>query len=256
MKICFLIDINLPSIPYTQREFTNSLPNVEGIHEFPLHIEKKTSKSNIFNPLRMNITELLQQYPDKVLNLAYPKAYPNGTFDPKNIKGIVLGCDPSNFSNNGKTVELETVFGISGKGQDKRYFKGVLDNLKQIGLLLENMYVQNLCQNYFYAITSENEIWEEVAKLWAVSLKKELTDLKIPENVPVFLTSEKLYHVLLKEGKEKHKAKDLYTNPTLTPIKAGDNLLGRPLIPLYRHYAYNLDKWKDYVAHIKQQIPQ
>ena len=45
---------------------------------------------------------------------------------PDKFKAFVLGCDPSNNSDNGKRVDLEYVFGI---GQDVRYFRDILANL-------------------------------------------------------------------------------------------------------------------------------
>jgi len=52
--------------------------------------------------------------------------------DLKKVKAILLGADPSNKSDNGKTVQLEYVFGIGGK--DQRYFMGIEKNLAALGL--------------------------------------------------------------------------------------------------------------------------
>jgi hypothetical protein len=57
-------------------------------------------------------------------------------FNPAKIKALVLGCDPTNFSDNGKPVELTYVFGI---GQYHRYFFDILYNLQLLGLHLEDL---------------------------------------------------------------------------------------------------------------------
>lgn len=198
----------------------------------------------------MTIKELEKLFPGKILPFDYPKPYPNENPDTKKIKAIVLGCDPSNFSKKGGiTKELETVFGISGIGKDGRYFSGILRNLKLLGLSLDDIYVQNLCRNYFSRETAKNSDWNAAAKHWAISLKKELDELKLPKSIPVFLTAKHLYEALLKENTKKYKPQDIYENPLLIPINHNDNILERPLIPLYRGgtgNAYGLDKWENY----------
>jgi hypothetical protein len=201
----------------------------------------------------MTIEVLNTKFPGKILSLPYPKPFPAGEIDATKIKAIVLGCDPSNFSKkDGSTKEIETVFGIEGKGKDKRYFHGILINLELLGLSLENIYVQNLCRNYFTQETTENSIWLQAAKLWAESLGKELHELGIPASVPVLLTSKDLYDVLLKDNARKYTPKELYTDPSLVPVKRHENLLGRNLIPLYRgggNY-YDLKNWHGFTGRI------
>lgn len=183
----------------------------------------------------MNLEDLEKLFPGKILHLEYPRAYPREIKNTIAIKGIVLGCDPSNFSmKDGSTKLLETVFGIEGKGKDKRYFAGVLENLEQVGLTLDNIYVQNLCRNYFYKVTNDNPIWISAARHWCNTLKKELDDLKIHNNTPIFLTAENLYLSLIKENVKRIQPKEFYQNPDLIPINKNDNYLDRLLIPLYR----------------------
>lgn len=201
----------------------------------------------------MTYNELKQLFPDKILPLAYPNAYPLAISDPLAIKGIVLGCDPSNFSKKDKsTKQLETVFGIEGKGKDKRYFNRILKNLNHINLSLENIYVQNLCRNYFTMETAKNTFWITAARLWATTLKKELQILQIQNSVPVFLTSKYLYHALLLDDIKKYSPNELYSKPELIPINSDDNYLERPLIPLYRGGVgkYDLEMWPDYLKRI------
>jgi len=196
----------------------------------------------------MQIEELNRLFPNKILPYEYPKPYPSKGFNPTLVKAIVLGCDPSNFSNNGETNQLETVFGIEGVGNDGRYFAGILKNLNEVGLTLTDIYVQNLCRNYFYKETKKNDIWFQAAALWRKTLKDELNQLGIPPCVPVFLTAEELYRALVNEKHTVRQCKEFYQTPELIPIKPNENHLERPLIPLFRGGAgyYNLKNWENY----------
>jgi len=196
----------------------------------------------------MQIEELNRLFPNKILPYEYPKPYPSKGFNPTLVKAIVLGCDPSNFSNNGETNQLETVFGIEGVGKDGRYFAGILKNLNEVGLTLTDIYVQNLCRNYFYKETKKNDIWYNAAALWRKTLKDELNQLGIPQRVPVFLTAEELYRALVNEKHTLRQCKEFYQTPELIPIKPSENHLERPFIPLFRGGAgyYNLKNWENY----------
>jgi hypothetical protein len=195
----------------------------------------------------MELKNLKNHFGDKILDMPYPKPYPATIENPKKIKAIVLGCDPSNFSDKGKTKELETVFGIIGKGKDGRYFGGIKSNLKELNLCMDYIYVQNLCRNYFDKETAKNKIWMDAAKLWRVTLKKEIDKL-FDSKVPVFATSEKIYHALINDDAPKYKPIEIYSNPEIIPFK--NNFLERPLIPLYRHHAYSMKKNPEYKKRI------
>jgi len=196
----------------------------------------------------MQIEELNRLFPNKILPYEYPKPYPNKDFNPTLVKAIVLGCDPSNFSNNGETSQLETVFGIEGVGKDGRYFTGILKNLNEVGLKLTDIYVQNLCRNYFYKETKKNDIWYDAAAHWRKTLNEELNQLGIPQSVPVFLTAEELYRALVNEKHTARQCKEFYQTPELIPIEPSENYLERPLVPLFRGGAgyYNLKNWENY----------
>ena len=203
----------------------------------------------------MEIKELKKEFGKKViLDYDYPKPYPEKIEDPSKIKAIVLGCDPSNFSDNGKTRALEYVFGIVGKGEKSGYFDKIEENLNIVGLTIKDIYVQNLCRNYFNEITSKNLIWEEAANLWVKSLKNELNSLNIPEPTPVLLTAGELLRFLVYKEKQKKEFKDYYNSSVHVPLAKEDNLLNRPLIPFFRggHGYYYLSKWPDYAKHITQ----
>ena len=83
-------------------------------------------------------------------------------FNIKRIKAIVLGADPSNFTDNGNTKVLTKAFGI-GDGEPG-YFRDILKNLKRIGLSLEDIYVDNLIQVYLNSETSKNTDWNKIAQ--------------------------------------------------------------------------------------------
>lgn len=169
-------------------------------------------------------------------------------FNPKQVKAFVLGCDPTNFSDKGSTVILDYVFGI---GQGNRYFKDILRNLNQIGLHLEDIYIQNLIPDYLEEETSRNRHWQAKAKGFISERKKEFDRIDKKGEKPVFLTSEVLYEVLLLPGESKIKATELYSFKGTIPIPPEDNMLQRPLIPLYRHQNYILRKHPNYLKHIK-----
>jgi hypothetical protein len=170
-------------------------------------------------------------------------------FNPTKIKAFVLGCDPTNFSDSGKPVELNYVFGI---GQDHRYFSDILSNLQLLGLHLENVYVQNLVTEYLDKETGKNENWEAAAEHYVASRKEEFDKVDPTGEIPVFLTAERLYNFLLNDGEKKWNASELYALKTEIPIPPDANKLGRPLIPLYRHFSYKLGKWLEYSEEINK----
>ena len=196
----------------------------------------------------MDISLLKNILKDHVVDLPYPFPYPAKVENPAYIKVIVLGCDPGNFSNtDGTTAALEYVFGITGEGKDGRYFAPIIRNLKELGLSLQDIYVQNLCRNYFTKETSKNPVWMEAAKIWKPYLKKEL-DTLFPPYVPVFLTSEKIYHALIND--ERYSPAEIYAKPELVPFRK--NFLQRHLVPLYRHHKYTLKNHIPYKNRILQ----
>lgn len=172
-------------------------------------------------------------------------------FNPAKIKAFVLGCDPTNFSDNGKPVELTYVFGI---GQDHRYYSDILSNLQLLGLHLEDLYIQNLVTEYLDQETGKNKNWEAEANKHLAARKTEFDNLDPTGHIPVFLTAERLYSFLLKDGEKKWKASELYALKTEVPIPPAANKLGRPLIPLYRHFRYILMKWPDYSNKLKKYL--
>jgi len=156
-------------------------------------------------------------------------------FNKSKIKAFVLGADPSNFSDHGKTVYLDTVFGI-GSG-DHRYFEGILRNLKEIGLGLEDIYVQNLVQEYLPDETSKLKDWEKYADKWVHISKSEFDDIDKSCKTPVLVTAERIMKYLFSETPP---VEEIYNGNIEIPFN--DNKLSRPLIPFYRHPKYSLNE--------------
>lgn len=66
------------------------------------------------------------------------------------IRAIVIGADPTFEKDNGK---FKVVFGLDD--ENSIFFKSILDNLQEIGINLDNIYVQNLIKTYFKSETSK-----------------------------------------------------------------------------------------------------
>jgi hypothetical protein len=165
--------------------------------------------------------------------------------NPEGVKAIVLGTDPS--TKDGKRFDY--VFDLNPLNPgDHRYFKNIEDNLNAIGLNIGDIYVQNVCQNYFLKETKEQEtIWKQAADIWTPNLKKEL-DGNFHQNIPVIVTAEIILEVLLERDQTPHEPDDIYKCRCEIPYLEKINKLNRTLIPLYRHHRYSLKniEWNEY----------
>lgn len=160
------------------------------------------------------------------------------------IRAIVLGADPSNTTYNKR---FEFVFGLEKK--NSQYFKGIESNLNWLGLSLDDIYVQNIIQNYFKVETSKNKQWFECALLWLEYLKREL-DERFDRNIPVFVTSWEILKVLVgKEVIKKYSAHSIYVDGKV--FDKNENYMGRKVICLFRHRKYELKKWSKYLVYSK-----
>ena len=75
--------------------------------------------------------------------------FPNPYRPTDNPVAIVLGADPTYIPKGEENpVSFAVVFNLS-EVNDKRFFGSIEGNLSQIGLTKEQIYVQNLCRNYF-----------------------------------------------------------------------------------------------------------
>lgn len=158
-------------------------------------------------------------------------------YDISHIKAIVLGADPSNFSERGKTKKLTHVFGI-GSG-DPRYFRDILANLEAINLSIFNVYIQNLIPCYLPEETSKYKDWEIKAKEYLPQLINDLDSIDKKRRIPVLVTAERVMKFLVVN--KLPKAKDIYQLKT-KDLVFKDNKLGRVVIPFYRHKNYNIEK--------------
>jgi hypothetical protein len=163
--------------------------------------------------------------------------------NPNNIKAFVLGCDPTAKDKSSIRKDFQFVFDI---GNDNRYFAAILANLNLLGISLEEIYVQNLVTDYQKEETAKNKEWQKKAEKEIPFRRQEFDSFDPSFTIPVFITSAHLYKALINPSEKVYTAKELYTNENLTPIKAEQNKLKRPLIPLFRHFAYNLSKHDEY----------
>ena len=168
----------------------------------------------------------------------------------KDVRAIILGADPSNPQD--KTFEY--VFGLE-RGDKSPYFQKILGNISNINLNLDNIYVQNLCKNYFTEVTDDNDLYNEIAeKYWLPQLKYELDSLFAP-NIPVLVTAWKVLEVIAPAAEKYAKAKNKIYNNSVVFL---DNRLSRPVFALFRggNNYYNLAKseFANYSALLKNYI--
>ena len=161
------------------------------------------------------------------------------------IKAIVIGADPTYLQDNGK---FDTVFGL--ENPDSKFFNIILDNLNEIGLSLNNIYVQNLIKSYFRLETSKNKIWSHSALLWLENLKREI-DAQFGREIPIIATAEIILKTMVyREYTDGMTAEKIYKQKIV--FSPEQNYFGRNLIALFRHHEYRLTKWQSYADHIKR----
>lgn len=188
---------------------------MESVHHFFTEIN---SFPELVKSCRLDITTL-------------PEAY-NGK---NNIKSILLGADPTNkgVKNNKGIKELDTVFGISSEFE-RDFFSPQLTNLRHLGLAKDDLYIQNLCRNYFVEETSKNKHWNDIAQLWIKYLRQEL--IKHNKELPILVTAEKILHAIVPN---KISARELYIHPE-KHLPFFSESLGRNVYPLFRNPKYYL----------------
>lgn len=211
------------------------------------------------------LTKLTELFPGQIdSSKKFPKPYWKEENGADKVKAIYLGCDPTNKA---KNIQFDYAFahGTSDSGFEK-FINLHEKQLKSIGLSWDDVYTQNLCQNYFTEETSKNKIWKDVAKeFWIQELNTELDSL-FGKDIPVLLTSQLLLDVLLNDdllenGKRpaRFDAMELYTRKKDFTISSEQNKLGRPLIAVYRgrnpktgqSYMFLKDQHSEYANRIK-----
>lgn len=189
----------------------------------------------------------------------YPKLKPACRFDitdlPKSFlgikktKAILLGADPTNngIKNDPGLKKLDYVFGINSVFE-QFFFNPQMVNLKAINLSKDDLFIQNVCCNYFVEQTSGNKFWKETAKLWLPYLKEELS--KFDKKIPVLVTAEKILGLFYHDVPSATEIYSLEINPCFY-----SDYLEREIYPLYRHPKYLLSKnWEQYRTYLIQRI--
>lgn len=98
------------------------------------------------------VKRLVNEYPELISTaFTLPKAHRGQG----NIMAIVLGADPTHIVDR-KPIEMKVVFDLD-QPEKSPYWRSININLQQIGLTLDNLYVQNVCRNYFTCETSQNK---------------------------------------------------------------------------------------------------
>ena len=192
------------------------------------------------------LKKLKTDYPNLVMDWhPFPKTYRGS----EEIKAIILGADPTRIVA-GRPQPMVTVFEIHK--EDSPYFRSIRKNIDLVdGLSMDNVYVQNFCRNYFSAETSKNSNWADIARsYWGEFLAEELNNMFDPR-VPVLATTEFILKAILNNGKADN-ASNIYRNCVTIP--GTDNLLGREIIPFYRHYQYSLEKWDGYRKYLSERF--
>lgn len=171
-------------------------------------------------------------------------------FKGKHVKAILLGADPGTMNNQ----KFEYVFKLE-IGDSSPYFKQFIPNLQTVGLSLDNLYVQNLCRNYFDCDTmSHQKDWMNCAQLWVDSLKEELDAFDPRRALPVLISAYVILQALC--SGECEKPDFYYSNHVF--VDKNQNLLGRTLIPFFRGGAgkYRLvqKQWTAYTKKIREEL--
>jgi len=162
------------------------------------------------------------------------------------IKAILLGTDPGNQVK-GETKHFIKVFGL--ENANTPYFTQISSNIRLLNNLgIENIYVQNVCKNYFNCNAYNNPHWLSIARdIWLPLLKNEL-DYLFDRQIPVLLSTELILNLIIND-KKKIPAKFIYENQVF--IFEKENYLERTLIPFYRHRNYSLEQWNAYKCKIE-----
>jgi hypothetical protein len=174
-----------------------------------------------------------------------PKAFHGGI-----VRAIFLGADPGTLE--GRTFKY--VFSLEN-GASSPYFRQFLPGLQAIGLSLDDLYVQNLCQNYFKVETQRHRTdWLACAKRWIPYLRDELDSIDSSRSLPVLVSAYVILEAL--NVGDCKPAEFYYRNRIL--IRKNQNHLHRTLLPFFRggRGAYRLDKteWSEYASKIARYV--
>jgi len=168
----------------------------------------------------------------------------------KKLKAILLGADPTNKGVRGKPglIILDTVFGIDSYEWERYFFSPQKINLSAIGIDKDDLYVQNVCRNYFNEETSNNKVWIQIARVWMPFLVEELSHLD--SKLPILATAEKIMQFLILKVPP---AKDIYKMDKEPDFYS--TMLKRVVYPLYRNPKYYLSyRYPEYRDFLRRKI--
>ncbi len=200
--------------------------------------------------LIMKELDILNRLKDDFVGLVHPMyPFPAPYIGSGEIKAIILGADPTRILNN-SPQPFRMVFELDNEMSP--YWRGIGKNIELVDdLSMDNVYVQNLCRNYFTKETAKNQHWVRIAReYWIKQLNDEL-DSRFNPAIPVLITTEFILNACLVKVR-KVKARDIYGECLSFPWK--DNLFGRELLALYRHPAYSLQHWNEYSQFLSKRI--
>ena len=215
-----------------------------------LWAKKRSSYTINQTEIIMKEEETLNRLLDDFPGLVHPRhPFPEPYIGSGEIKAIILGADPTRMVN-GNPQQFNMVFELDNARSP--YWRGIGKNIGLLDdLTMDNVYVQNLCRNYFMMETSQNESWTNIARNYWISVLNEELDSEFPPTIPVLMTTQFILQACL-INKPMHKARDIYNDSLSYSWK--DNLFGRQVLALYRHHAYSLDKWPAYARFLSDKI--
>lgn len=89
--------------------------------------------------------------------------------------------------------------------------------------------------------------------MWLENLKREL-DSKFPRTIPLLISAEIILKTIVYEEYLRNIiAENIYSEKI--SFNPEQNYFGRAIFALYRHHKYQLHKWPEYAAFIKQNVP-
>ena len=172
------------------------------------------------------------------------------------LRAIFLGADPGTVNTHSPDNQLKFMYPFQLEhGNQSPYFRQFLSNLNSVNLSLDNLYVQNLCQNYFKCETHAHRLhWLQAAKYWTKSLALELDSVDPKRGMPVLISAYIVLEALCPNGC--HKPEYYYLNKRF--IRKNQNLLNRTLIPFFRggRGKYAMSKWQNYSTKVSKYVAQ
>lgn len=168
----------------------------------------------------------------------------------KNVKAILVGADPGTSNEERFTHVFKLEDGI-----ESEYFKQFLPSLRAVNLSLEDLYVQNVCRNYFDCDTlSHKKDWLRCAEYWIEPLKEELDEFDPQKALPVLVSAFVILVALCRMPCENPEF--YYTNRVF--VRKNQNRLDRTLIPFFRggagKYLLTKLKWNQFTKKITSYV--